>query len=110
LRENTRELDCKFVLDDFGSDLSSFAYLQNLKVDCLKIDGMFAKDMVEDPMDRAMVKSVNEIGQLMGMDTIAEFVENDEIKGLLEEMGINYTHGFGVTKPMPLEDVLDKDI
>jgi EAL domain-containing protein (putative c-di-GMP-specific phosphodiesterase class I) len=77
LREKTRELDCKFVLDDFGSGLSSFAYLQNLKVDCLKIDGMFAKDMVEDPMDRAMVKLVNEIGQLMGMDRMAEFVEND---------------------------------
>ena len=77
MREKTRELDCKFVLDDFGSGLSSFSYLQNLKVDCLKIDGMFAKDMVEDPMDRAMVKLVNEIGQLMGMDRMAEFVEND---------------------------------
>ncbi|MFT7461340.1 MAG: EAL domain-containing protein (putative c-di-GMP-specific phosphodiesterase class I), partial [Planctomycetota bacterium] len=103
-----RERGCKFALDDFGSGLSSFGYLKNLKVDCVKIDGMFVKDMVNDPMDRAIVKSVNEIGQMMGIDTIAEFVENDDIKNMLKKMGINFAQGYGITRPLPLQELLDK--
>ncbi|MFT5134866.1 MAG: EAL domain-containing protein (putative c-di-GMP-specific phosphodiesterase class I), partial [Gammaproteobacteria bacterium] len=87
-------LGCQFALDDFGSGLSSFAYLKNLPVDYLKIDGMFIKNIVDDPIDRAMVKSINEIGHVMGMQTIAEFVENDEIKGMLREIGVNYAQGY----------------
>ncbi len=96
----------RFALDDFGSGLSSFAYLKNLPVDYLKIDGMFVRDIVDDPMDHAMVKSINEIGQVMGMQTIAEFVENDEIKGMLREIGVNYAQGYGIDKPMPFDDLL----
>ncbi len=98
-----KRVGCRFALDDFGSGISSFGYLKNLPVDYLKIDGIFVKDIVDDPIDRAMVKSINEIGQVMGMQTIAEFVENDEIKGMLKAIGVNFAQGYGVGKPMPLE-------
>ncbi len=99
---NLKKTGCRFALDDFGSGLSSFGYLKNLPVDYLKIDGMFVKDIVEDPIDYAMVKSINEIGQVMGMKTIAEFVENDEIKAMLKAIGVNYGQGYGMGKPEPL--------
>jgi EAL domain-containing protein (putative c-di-GMP-specific phosphodiesterase class I) len=101
-------LRCRFALDDFGSGLSSFAYLKNLPVDYLKIDGMFVKNIVDDPIDHAMVKSINEIGQVMGMKTIAEFVENNKIKDKLREIGVNYVQGFGIDKPQPLDVLLGK--
>jgi len=75
-------------------------------VDYLKIDGIFVADMVNDPTNQAMVKSINEIGQVMGMQTIAEFVENDEIKGMLGEMGVNYAQGFGIQKPVAFDEIL----
>ncbi len=100
-------LGCRFSLDDFGSGLSSFGYLKNLNVDYLKIDGMFVKDIVDDPIDHAMVKSINEIGQIMGLQTIAEFVENDQIRTILNDIGVNYVQGYGIAKPMPINDILD---
>ena len=103
-----KKLGCLFALDDFGSGLSSFAYLKTLPVDYLKIDGMFVKDIVDDPIDHAMVKSINEIGQVMGMKTIAEFVENDEIKGMLREIGVNYAQGYGIGKPQPFDELLNR--
>ena len=99
---------CRFALDDFGSGLSSFGYLKNLSVDYLKIDGMFVKDIVDDPIDHAMVKSINEIGHVMGMQTIAEFVENDVIKGMLKEIGVDYVQGYGIGKPQSLNELLRK--
>ncbi len=101
-------LGCRFALDDFGSGLSSFGYLKNLPVDYLKIDGMFVKDIVDDPIDHAMVKSINEVGHVMGMQTIAEFVENDEIKGMLREIGVNYAQGYGIHKPQPFDELLNR--
>ena len=98
---------CRFALDDFGSGLSSFGYLKNLPVDYLKIDGMFVKDIADDPIDHAMVKSINEIGQVMNMQTIAEFVENDVIKGMLKEIGVDYAQGYGIEKPRPFEELLE---
>ncbi len=105
---NLKELGCQFALDDFGSGLSSFGYLKKMTVDYLKIDGMFVKDIVDDPIDYAMVKSINEIGQVMEMQTIAEFVENDEIEGMLRELGVNYAQGYGIEKPMPFDEILDR--
>jgi diguanylate cyclase (GGDEF)-like protein len=96
----------RFALDDFGSGISSFGYLKNLPVDYLKIDGMFVKGIVEDPIDYAMVKSINEIGQVMGMQTIAEFVENNQIKELLTTIGVNYGQGYGLGKPKPLKELV----
>lgn len=109
---NLNAFGCRFALDDFGSGLSSFGYLKHLPIDYLKIDGMFVKDIVDDPIDFAMVKSINEIGQVMGLQTIAEFVETDEIKSKLETIGVNFAQGYGVGKPEPVQDLLSsmKDI
>ena len=96
----------RFSLDDFGSGLSSFAYLKNLQVDYLKIDGHFVKDIVTDPIDRAMVNSIHEVGSVMGKTTIAEFVENDEILSVLRDIGVDYVQGYGIGKPRPLTSLL----
>ena len=100
------ELGCQFVLDDFGSGLSSFAYLKNLQVHALKIDGMFVRDMITDPIDYEMVKSINDIGHVMGLVTIAEFVENDQITDKLREIGVDYVQGFGIGIPEPIDKIL----
>ncbi len=98
---------CHFALDDFGSGLSSFAYLKQLAVDFLKIDGVFVKDVVNDPINLAMVKSINDIGKVMGKRTIAEFVENDGILEKLREVGVDYAQGYRVGRPKPLDRLLN---
>lgn len=95
-----------FSLDDFGSGFSSFAYLKNLPVDYLKIDGQFVKNIHHNVIDRAMVKSINEIGKVMGKKTIAEFVENSEIMEVLEELNIDFAQGYLLSKPQPLDSKL----
>lgn len=98
-----KRLGCAFALDDFGSGLSSFAYLKRLPVDFLKIDGRFVRDMATDPVDHAMVESINQLGHVVGVKTIAEFVENAAILEQLERLGVDYAQGYGVHKPAPLE-------
>ena len=100
-----KKMGCSFSLDDFGSGLSSFAYLKSLPVDYLKIDGLFVRDIVDDETDFAMVKSINDLGQVMGIKTIAEFVENDRIKQRLVDIGVNYAQGYGMGMPMPLHTI-----
>ncbi len=102
-----RALGCKFALDDFGSGLSSFAYLKNLPVDILKIDGVFIKDILDDSIDAAMVKSIIEIGHVMKMKTVAEFVENGGVKSHLKTVNIDYVQGYGIEKPKPIGDLLE---
>ncbi len=101
-----KTLGCRFALDDFGSGLSSFAYLKNLPVDYLKIDGSFVRDMVSDPIDHAMVDAINKVGQVMKLETIAEFVETDEVLHALQALGVNYAQGYAIAKPEPLENLL----
>jgi diguanylate cyclase (GGDEF)-like protein/PAS domain S-box-containing protein len=100
-----KERGCLFSLDDFGSGLSSFAYLKNLSVDFLKIDGLFVKNILDDKVDLAMVKSINEVGHVMGKKTIAEFVENEQIFNLLNVLGVDYAQGYGIGKPVPLDEL-----
>ncbi len=100
--DELRELGCRFALDDFGSGLSSFAYLKSLRVDYLKIDGAFVKDMVEDDIDRAMVESIHNIGSVLKLRTIAEFVEDDAILQALKELGVDFAQGYGIARPRAL--------
>lgn len=101
-----KRIGCKFSLDDFGSGMSSFTYLKNLPVDFLKIDGNFVRDIAEDPIDRAMVEAINQVGQVMGIKTIAEFVENDTILQILKTIGVDYSQGYHIAKPRPLSEML----
>ncbi|MGE0080657.1 MAG: EAL domain-containing protein [Thiohalomonadaceae bacterium] len=101
-----RGMGCSFALDDFGAGLSSFGYLKSLPVDYLKIDGSFVKDMVVDRVDRAMVESINEIGHVLGLKTIAEFAENDDVIHALEKVGVDYAQGNGIELPQPLTTIL----
>jgi diguanylate cyclase (GGDEF)-like protein len=102
-----KEIGCKFALDDFGTGLSSFGYLKNFPVDYLKIDGSFVKEILHDPIDREMVRSINEIGHLTGKETIAEFAENQEIITMLKGMGIDYAQGYGVAEPQRIQMVVN---
>ena len=101
--EAVKARGCTFSLDDFGSGLSSFGYLKNLAVDFLKIDGSFVRDMIDDPIDQAMVRAIHEVGDIMGIATIAEYVESQAIVERLREMGVDYGQGFGIAKPIPLD-------
>jgi diguanylate cyclase (GGDEF)-like protein/PAS domain S-box-containing protein len=94
-----KEHGCKFALDDFGTGLSSFGYLKHFPVDFLKIDGSFVKEILRDPIDREMVRSINEIGHLTGKKTIAEFAENEEIINMLRSLGVDYAQGYGISAP-----------
>jgi diguanylate cyclase (GGDEF)-like protein/PAS domain S-box-containing protein len=98
----------KFALDDFGSGFSSYSYLKNLKVDSVKIDGSFIRNITHDAIDRSMVESIANVAQVIGIKTVAEFVENHETLELLHEMGVNFTQGYHIHKPCPLEDRYDK--
>ena len=102
--ETLREMGCRFSLDDFGSGLASFAYLKNLQVDFLKIDGLFIKGIASNAIDKAMVESINHVGQMMGLATIAEFVEDEASLAMVKAIGIDYAQGYAVAEPVLFDD------
>ncbi len=97
------EIGCRFVLDDFGAGLSSFAYLKNLPIDFLKIDGRLVRDIMDDQIDFTMVKAINQVGQSLGKRTIAEFVETPLLFEAVREMGIDYAQGYEIESPLVVE-------
>jgi diguanylate cyclase (GGDEF)-like protein/PAS domain S-box-containing protein len=98
-----KKLGCKFSLDDFGSGLSSFTYLKNLPVDYLKIDGQFIRNVAEDSVDESMVKAINEVGEAMGIETIAERVESKEVIEKLSEIGVKFAQGYYIARPTSVQ-------
>jgi diguanylate cyclase (GGDEF)-like protein/PAS domain S-box-containing protein len=102
LIQQLRAIGCSFALDDFGSGMSSFGYLKNLPIDYLKIDGIFIKDIVQNRVDREIVEAINRIAHVMGIQTVAEYVENNDILIELQNLGIDYAQGYGIARPAPL--------
>jgi diguanylate cyclase (GGDEF)-like protein/PAS domain S-box-containing protein len=97
-----KALGCRFSLDDFGSGLSSFAYLKALPVDFLKIDGIFIRGIADNAINRAMVKAINEVGHVMGISTVAEYVEDEVTLQVVRELGVDYAQGYAVGTLRPL--------
>jgi len=97
-----KQRGCKFALDDFGSGMSSFQYLSKLPLDYIKIDGSFVKDIQNNLYNQSVIKSIGQIGHSLGLNIIAEFVENDEILLELENYFIDYVQGYNIQKPRPL--------
>lgn len=103
--EQLTRLGCEFSIDDFGTGFSTFSYLKQLPSGSIKIDGSFVKNMHQDKMDFTLVKSMAEIATALGRKTVAEFVENEQIFALLEQLGIDYAQGYHISKPLPIEQI-----
>ncbi len=104
-----RELGCQFALDDFGVGISSMAYLKNLPIDVLKIDGSFARGAVSGDRERKMLAEINDLGHVLGKTTVIEHVETESSRTLMAELGIDCVQGYGISRPRPLEDLLRMD-
>jgi diguanylate cyclase (GGDEF)-like protein/PAS domain S-box-containing protein len=100
-----RKLGCRFALDDFGSGLSTFDYLKQLNVDYVKLDGSLVRDVATNRVSQAMVHAINYVAHVMGMKTIAEYVESDDIMNTLRNLSVDYAQGYAISKPRPLEQV-----
>lgn len=103
--EQLRAIGCRILLDDFGRGLSSFAYLKNLPVDALKIDGLFIRGMLQDQADLAMVRMINELAHALGIKTVAEFIEEQATLDRVQALGIDYAQGYHIARPTALESI-----
>lgn len=110
LIKSLRKYGCKVALDDFGTGMSSFSYLKSIEVDFIKIDGSFVRSMLDDEIDSAIVESVNTIGHIAGMRTIAEFVEDDAILQKLTALGIDFAQGWAIGHPQPFTELPENQL
>ena len=106
--DGLRERGCSISLDDFGAGLSSFAYLKNFAVDTLKIDGSFIRDITENRISESMVAAITQVAKVMGLVTVAEYVESEKTRKLISEIGVDFAQGHVIGRPVPLEEVLDQ--
>ncbi len=104
--DTLRKRGCKFSLDDFGAGLSSFAYLKSFKVDTLKIDGSFIRDITDNRISESMVAAITQVAKVMNLDTVAEYVEHKKTRDLIGKLGVDFAQGHAVGRPVPLDDVL----
>ena len=100
------ERGCHISLDDFGAGLSSFAYLKNFRVDTLKIDGSFIRDITDNRISESMVAAITQVAKVMELDTVAEYVEHKKTRDLISKLGVDFAQGHAVGKPQPLDNVL----
>ncbi len=107
LMQRLRVLGCSFALDDFGTGLSSLAYLKALPVSVLKIDGSFVRDSGTNQRTESMVRAIAQLAHTMGMETVAEYVETDELRTRMASLGVDFGQGFAMGRPTPLPEVLD---
>jgi Amt family ammonium transporter len=105
--QTLKHLGCEFALDDFGSGLSSFGYLKHLPVEYLKIDGGFVKEMSRDRIDESIVDAINRIGHIMGLETVAECVEDPAILQHLVDMGVDYVQGYAIARPFSISELIE---
>jgi Amt family ammonium transporter len=103
-----KELGCHFSLDDFGTGLSSFAYLKLFPVNALKIDGSFVRDITENEVSKSMVAAIAEIARVMNLETVAEFVQDQKSMDLLKDLGVTWAQGYFIGTPRPLGDYLNE--
>jgi diguanylate cyclase (GGDEF)-like protein/PAS domain S-box-containing protein len=106
--EQARALGVRIALDDFGAGASSFGYLKNLRIDLLKIDGQFIKDLLDDPLDDAAVRGFVEVARVLGVQTVAEFVDRPEILARVRAMGVHFAQGYLLHRPEPLQALLPR--
>jgi Amt family ammonium transporter len=102
-----KKIGCLFSLDDFGTGLSSFAYLKLFDVNKLKIDGSFVHDICRNEVSRSMVSAISEIAHVMNIETVAEYVQDEETVIALREIGIDWAQGFHIGKPVRLTELFD---
>lgn len=101
-----KDQGCEFALDNFGNGISSFAYLKNLAVDYVKIDGVFVRSMGDDEIDWQMVKSINEISHAMQKKTIAEHVESEKVIKKLQNLKLDFAQGYAISRPLPIDQII----
>jgi EAL domain-containing protein (putative c-di-GMP-specific phosphodiesterase class I) len=101
-----QDLGCQFALDDFGTGVSSLAYLKDLAVNYVKIDGSFVRDSLNNTRSESMIKAIAQLAKVMCMETIAEYVETDQLRARMADLGVDYGQGFAMGKAQPLDDLL----
>jgi EAL domain-containing protein (putative c-di-GMP-specific phosphodiesterase class I) len=106
LMRQLQRLGCGIALDDFGTGLSSLAYLRALPITMLKIDGSFVRDVLKDPRAASMIEVIARLAHSMSMTTVAEYVETEEIRTRVTELGVDFGQGFAIARPVPLDEVL----